>query len=248
MGNEAAITKQESNLPAAPTAMELVSNAVQNGASMENVDKLIDLVKFNDEREAVRAFNSAFTKAQAEFPAIKKDKNVSFGNTAYNHASFNGIVKAIRAVLHQNGLSFRHDVKENTNSEGLLASLTVTCVLAHQDGHSESAQLTANPDTSGNKNSIQAVGSAVTYLKRYTLEAVTGVTTTDDDDDAHGATGTVTEEQAANIQSLIDETKSDKQRLLNWINSAGHAAGSVDHIPASMYDSVVNQLESKRGK
>ena len=208
--NQVAKVEQENNLPAPLTAMELVSNAVSNGAPIENIDKLIDLVKFNDEREAVRAFNSAFTIAQSQFPVIKRDKSVAFGNTAYNHASFKGIVNAIRGTLHENGLSFRHDVKENVNESGILASLTVTCVLAHKDGHSESARLTANPDTSGNKNSIQAVGSAVTYLKRYTLEAVTGVVTSDDDDDGNSA--------ARNPDALTD-------KQLNQLRDAIKVAG-----------------------
>ena len=35
------------------------------------------------------------------------------------------------------------------------------------------------PDTSGSKNSIQAISSAVTYLQRYTLLAATGLSTSE---------------------------------------------------------------------
>jgi hypothetical protein len=46
--------------------------------------------------------------------------------------------------------------------------------------------LTSGPDTSGSKNPIQALGSAVSYLQRYTLLSLAGLATEDQDDD--GAT------------------------------------------------------------
>jgi hypothetical protein len=54
-------------------------------------------------------------------------------------------------------------------------------------GHSEEgAVLEGAPDTSGSKNSIQAVGSTVSYLERYTLLAATGLAAKDQDDDGRG--------------------------------------------------------------
>ena len=47
----------------------------------------------------------------------------------------------------------------------------MTCVVSHRLGHSEENTLTAGRDESGNKNNIQAVGSTITYLQRYTLKA-----------------------------------------------------------------------------
>jgi hypothetical protein len=54
-------------------------------------------------------------------------------------------------------------------------------------GHSELTKMTAPSDTSGQKNSIQAIASTITYLQRYTLLAATGLTTKDmPDDDGKG--------------------------------------------------------------
>jgi hypothetical protein len=47
--------------------------------------------------------------------------------------------------------------------------------------------MTGPLDDSGNKNKIQQAGSTVTYLQRYTLLAVTGLSTQDQDDDGQGA-------------------------------------------------------------
>ena len=54
-------------------------------------------------------------------------------------------------------------------------------------GHSEETTLKAPPDTSGSKNSIQAIGSTVTYLERYTLLAATGMAAAGMDNDGRFA-------------------------------------------------------------
>jgi hypothetical protein len=47
--------------------------------------------------------------------------------------------------------------------------------------------MSGEPDTSGGKNNIQAKGSTMTYLQRYTLNLALGICTEDDNDGAGGA-------------------------------------------------------------
>jgi hypothetical protein len=56
------------------------------------------------------------------------------------------------------------------------------CIVEHRDGHSEDTSLTAQPDNSGKKNSIQAIGSTITYLQRYLLKLALGIAASKDDD------------------------------------------------------------------
>jgi hypothetical protein len=79
--------------------------------------------------------------------------------------------------LADHGLSHRWETEQKDNL------IRVTCILTHALGHSERVVLEARPDDSGKKNAIQQVGSTVTYLQRYTLLAITGMATTDQDDD-----------------------------------------------------------------
>jgi hypothetical protein len=58
----------------------------------------------------------------------------------------------------------------------------VTCILSHKDGHREETTLSGPFDHSGNKNAVQAIGSGVAYLQRYTLKAAVGVAAGHDDD------------------------------------------------------------------
>jgi hypothetical protein len=58
----------------------------------------------------------------------------------------------------------------------------VTCIVSHRDGYSEENSLSAGRDDTGNKNSLQAMGSAITYLQRYALKASLGLAAGIDDD------------------------------------------------------------------
>jgi hypothetical protein len=88
----------------------------------------------------------------------------------------------------------------------------VTCILTHEKGHSEETSLQGPPDTSGSKNSIQAVGSSVTYLCRYTLLAACGLAASEDTDGV-ATNGEVTEqcEWISNAKDLDELKKLYKQ-------------------------------------
>ena len=120
----------------------------------------------------------------------------------------------------------------------------MTCVLAHRDGHSEEPSLAAGRDESGNKNSIQAIGSTVTYLQRMTLKAALGLAASERDDDAKSATSNViTDEQREQLDRLIDEVGADVDKFLAYFK-----IGFLADLPAAQFNRAVQSLEAKRAK
>jgi hypothetical protein len=169
-----------------PASMML--KAMSQGASLEQVEKMMDLQDRWERREAEKAANEALSAFKAEFVEILKRKRVSFTTrdgetTSYKHAELSDVVDAVGPALARHGFSYRWDVKQDKNE------VTVTCILKHSKGHSESVTMSAPPDASGKKNSIQQIASAVSYLQRYTLKAITGVAEKGQDDDGAGAGG-----------------------------------------------------------
>src|SRR5690606_31904525 len=65
--------------------------------------------------------------------------------------------------------------------------MEVTCYLRHVGGHEESVSMGGPPDAGGAKNAIQARASTKTYLERYTLKAITGLSEQNDDTDGRPA-------------------------------------------------------------
>jgi hypothetical protein len=225
------------NSPAA-----IMMDAVSRGMDLDKLEKFMDLQVKWEANEARKSYHKAMAAFKADPPDIEKDKAVSYsvqgkGTTAYNHASLGNVTVKIGTALSSHGLS----AGWKTTQEG--GQITVTCTITHKQGHSESTSLTAAPDTSGSKNSIQAIGSTISYLERYTILALTGLATHDMDDD--GKAGEEPEyvkpDQVIQINDLLTETKSDKAKFLKFME-----AESVEKIPAGKYGKAIAMLNKKK--
>jgi hypothetical protein len=160
------------------TPPQMLALAVERGADISQLEKLMDLQERWEAGEAKKAFVSAMSEFKANPPKINKNRSVAFGTTKYKHASLGHVCDQIGGGLGAVGISYRW--LTNQDDKGVIR---VTCILTHQLGHSEETALRSSPDQSGGKNSIQAIGSTVTYLQRYTLLAATGMATDEQDDD-----------------------------------------------------------------
>lgn len=189
-----------------PRQLSVVEYAIQSGATPAEVRAILELQvqadnhqlallqakRVMDREDEIEAAKRAFAADFAEFKAkevvtITKDKHVSFtstkGQTDYDHATIGNVVKTITEAIAKYGFSHSWATKQQG------ATVYVTCTLRHKLGHFEEVTLSADSDTSGGKNSIQGIGSAITYLQRYTVLAITGCASMDkrDDDDGAGA-------------------------------------------------------------
>jgi hypothetical protein len=128
--------------------------------------------------------------AKAEIPVIRKNREVDFpsksggARTNYRYEDLAEIARTVDPILARHGLSYRFRTSSPPNEP-----VTVICVIAHRSGHFEENTLSAGRDDSGNKNSIQAVGSTLTYLQRMTLKAALGLAAAEDDDARGAGTG-----------------------------------------------------------
>jgi hypothetical protein len=164
-----------------------------------------------EDRRSKQAFDNAIAVAKGEIGPIVKNRTVDFTNKAgqrtnYKYEDFAGIAAAVDPVLARYGLSYRFRT-EQTGTK-----LRVTCRISHADGYGEDTTLEAINDESGNKNSIQAVGSAATYLQRYTLKLALGLAASNDDDGRLGKDEDeplIDADQLAQIQEMLAETKSN---------------------------------------
>lgn len=194
-------------LPALITPVDLLAMAVQRGADLDQLERLMNLKTQFEKGEAEKAFNQAMSDFKAEPIEILKRKLVSFttrdgDTTSYKHAELSDVTGAVGPALAKHKLSYRWDVQQANGQ------ITVTCILKHALGHSESVTMGAPPDGSGKKNAIQQVASTTTYLQRYTLLAITGLSTKGQDDDGNGAVDTdaelLTEKEVADHFAAID--------------------------------------------
>lgn len=225
------------------TPMEMLDRALSTNASAETLEKLMALQERWEANQARKAFEEAMSAAKAKLPAIVKNKKVDFtstkGRTNYQYEDLASIMNQIGPILSEFGLSIRYRTTAEPNQP-----ITVTCIVSHRMGHSEENTLMAGRDDSGNKNSIQQIGSTVTYLQRYTLKAALGLAAGADDDGAKADdTGTITEAERQVIMGLIDETGSDIAKFCDALQIE-----SVAEMPVVKFRRAVSMLNAKKQK
>jgi hypothetical protein len=132
--------------------------------------------------EARKHFEEAFQQFKRNLPEIFKTRHVQFptksgDQTDYWHAELDKITPIITEALLAVG------IVHSWRCSDANGKTTVTCVLEGFNHTREAATLSGPADTSGGKNSIQAIGSTKTYLERYTLLAACGIAAKGTDDD-----------------------------------------------------------------
>lgn len=113
---------------------------------------------------------SQLVEAQGEFPAVTKDRENPYFNSKY--ATFKAIVEKVRPVLTRHGLGFMQTARDGVlvtevfNGAGQTVSSAVPLVTS--------------------ATTPQALGSALTYAKRYGLQCALGIAVEDDESDDDG--------------------------------------------------------------
>lgn len=176
--------RREVPVPVMPGAspMTLLHTAVQRGASIEEITQLRALYERVEADEARKAFNLAFSQFKAEAVVVLKKKRVDAGPLAgKSYAELYSVVNAVTPALSKHGLGASWKLTKDDKDW-----IEVTCTLKHSLGHSESVSMGGPPDTGGAKSPMQARASTLTYLERYTLKAICGVSEQGDDTDGSG--------------------------------------------------------------
>jgi hypothetical protein len=204
------------------------------------------------------AFAEAFAELQPELPIIDRNGSiVVYSKTDRErvggvpegakpiqqtpYAQLDDILEAIRAPLHKHGFSIRFEYASTAENK-----LVTTAILRHRAGHEERAATPAlQHDSTGSKNPTQAVGSALTYGRRYALMAVLPIVShapqdADDDGDATSK-APIDADQVAYIETQVRDTESNMPKFL-----ANIGAPSVADMTIAQYKRAVALLNEKK--
>lgn len=247
-----------SQLPAQSEVGALIS-IIERAARDPSVDidkmqRLMDMQERIMIRNARAAYAAALSAMQPELPVItrkgkievrKKDaagERTGAVQQSTPYALWEDINEGIRPVLAKHGfaLSFRVGVAQD-------GKLTITGILSHREGHSEETTITLQHDSTGSKNAVQAVGSSVSYGKRYTAGALLNFTSRGEDTDGNvpdvpedyvPPPGSITQEQADNIRDALEAKGASSNAFLQW---AGQKR--IESIPAEHYDACIEAIK-----
>ena len=87
------------------TPARLIQLAMDKGADLEKLEKLLTLQERYEKNEARKEYHKAMAAFKADAPKIDKDKKVGYLNVKYSHASLYNVTDKINTVLSKHGLS-----------------------------------------------------------------------------------------------------------------------------------------------
>jgi len=159
--------------PIATAAMEMM----RANPTPETANQVLSFLERLDATRARKAYAAAMVALKRDLPAvISKNKLVTAGSKGlgYKHATIDHIMATVQPILSEHGFDVAW--RSVTAERGI----AMTCRLTHQAGHYEECTTpAAPPDTGPGRNSVQAIGSTLTYLQRYSLVLLLGLATGD---------------------------------------------------------------------
>lgn len=253
MSREIVVANQQP-LEVAPRNMSVAMlDVIARAASDSNVDvaKMGALLEMQERimaKQAEAEFNAAMSRLMPRLPRVTKRGKIQYEDkksgrmVATPFAKYEDIDAVIRPLLFEEGFSLTF----GTAASDKAAGLTITARLSHSGGHSRTDSMPLPFDTSGSKNSIQAVGSTMQYGKRYLTTAMLNIITEGEDNDGN-ITGAITEKQVDTIEDMLHACgMSNEPQRSKFLEVIGFQ--SVQEIHKAAYPAAVNFLQMKQRK
>lgn len=233
-----AVTQHKESAPVqfGGSLLEVISKAARDPAvDIDKMERLLQMQERAEARYAEVAFADAFAEMQPKLPVITMNGQIVHkGQVISEFSDWPNINKVILPILHEYGfgLSFKPAKAEKPGH------VAVTAILRHRLGHQDDATVELPADGSGAKNAPQAVGSSLTYGKRYAGVLILNLTIEGEDDDGSAAAPKV-QHQAPRDQPFPQGPARNKTDLKNQCRAvwrdveAVSDLGSLDDILAT---------------
>lgn len=157
--------------------------------------------------ETMTEIAKALAKAQTELKNPSKNKTVNVrtqqgGTYSYKYADLADILDQVKPVLAKNGLTI---IQGNTDDE--TGRVNITTLLLHESGEWIKTFLLMPPAHETRMNPAQALGSILTYGRRYAITSLLNLAS-DEDNDANTPDLPVkklapTAERSANLDPVV---------------------------------------------
>ena len=188
--------------------------------------------------ESIGNLSCALSKFQGEVQDIHKSKS-GYG---YKYADLGGVLEITRPLCQKYELSVSQLC---SNSEDNPDIVGVETVLMHSSGEWISSTMYMTQEVKKNLSSAQASGSVITYVRRYALAALLGITQIDNDSSLPPAKGDL----VSRLNNLIDKQKIQKQEISSWLKKASWLnkaqVNSIRELNLSQLAKLIDMLEMR---
>ena len=206
---------------------------------------------------AAKTLGEALTAAQAKMPAVEPDKTAEVptragGKFSYQYVSLGRLISKTRPVLNEHGLAIVQSTAILETGQPVLRT-----VIVHVSGET----LDAGETPLFSEKSMQQLGGAITYARRYAWAAALGISDQDDDDAANvdtpepaaakqtppakqPAAGVITNPQRKRLWAVAKENTVPEE-LLRQIVLEVAGVESTMQIPRDKYDAVIEAVQAQ---
>lgn len=204
------LNKVSPALPQTINPEQLITIALTSHASIDVLERLMALQERWLAQAAKEGFFAALVRFQKTVPGIRKTKQALFdGKLQYKYADLSDVINTIKDSVFDCGIAYQWKIEDEPNEKIKVTCLVTSC------GHTEATAMSATPDASGKKNPIQARGSAIEYMKRYTLAGALGLSISEDNDGGQ----------------LVDETFEEIEIKATATDSQGDLKAYYESLP-----------------
>ena len=214
--------------------------------------------------EEINEIATALAAAGPDLKNPKKDKEVNTGTYTYKYAQLDTILESVKPILSKNGIAI---IQDAANIPG---AIVITTMLLHKSGQWFASELEMPTGANNSRmNGAQAVGSAITYGRRYSITALLGIAAEEDDDGVGAAPVggpktaprapaanplatasiapkfvSVTKEQGEKLTTAATAIGYDKKKLGDFIKAQFKIAGP-EEFSSAMCDKIIIAFENK---
>jgi hypothetical protein len=177
--------------------------------------------------ENMQKIATALVKAQKAFgPALKSSTNPHFKS---RYADLAACVEAVIDALNENGIALVQHSHEC--ADGII----IETIFIHESGETISGGKLHVPAT---KQDAQGYGSAMTYARRYSLQAACGIAPEDDDGNNASRAKPKSTRTKAEVEALITAATSSEQLTATWKTLAADERELVRELAAKHNDKL----------
>jgi len=174
--------------------------------------------------DSLKELAGALCKAQEAMGGAAKGKANPFFKSKY--ADLGAVIQAIKEPFASNGLSYAQFPIENDGRIG------IETILMHSSGEWLSQSFTVQLT----KQDAQGAGSAITYCRRYGLQAVAGIPSEDDDGNSASQAQQTPQTQQAPQLSAND---------LGWIKAVKADPKVLEQLTDATYKALIKREAAK---
>ena len=194
---------EQAMVPRASTPMNLIEMAVQKGADIGTIERLVALKERMEAKQAEMAFSDAMNKAQRNMGPVNAD--LENPQTRSRYASYWALDRRVRPIYTANGFSLSFDEGDSPKPE----HVRVLCYVSHVAGHTRTYHKDIPADGKGAKGGdvmtkTHAAGAADSYGRRYLLKGIFNIAIGEEDTDGNSMNNGEVAEQCEWIENAMD--------------------------------------------